>query len=452
MAVVVPWPEPPSPYEIADKLRGLPGRFWLDGSLSTGTDHPRSARWSYLSAEPEEVRTVNFGDAPYSVFDSMVETDDGSSPPFRCPHWVGYIAYDAAWSARAVTGIRTPAIHERGRVPVVRFGRYPWMVAIDHESECTWIVARDRAEAARVHARVHARVVGEAKTPPRIGPVRADTPDRHREAIEGALEAITAGEIYQVNLARQWRCTYTGDPLSLFSAMRGESPVPLGAFLEAEEHVVLSRSMERFLDWDPASGRVVTAPIKGTIGASESALADSLALSADPKERAEHTMIVDLMRNDLSRVAQTGTVKVERAFQVEPYRGLSHLVSTVSAQTREGLSPSELLAATFAPGSVTGTPKARAMELIEALEPRSRGVYTGAIGFIDRQGGLSLSVAIRTAELIGPDLTYFAGGGIVEASQIDREVAETELKAAVFLQALDRVAPSQTLRYHRTLP
>jgi anthranilate/para-aminobenzoate synthase component I len=147
-------------------------------------------------------------------------------------------------------------------------------------------------------------------------------------------------------------------------------------------------------------------------------------------------MIVDLVRNDLGRVAAIGSVQVEQRFAVEPFARLHHLVSTVACTTRPEVRASDILYATFPPGSVTGTPKLRAIETIAALEPVPRGIYTGALGFVDRAGGLSLSVAIRTAVVEGSEASYFAGGGIVEASQITREIAETELKARVFVDAL----------------
>lgn len=147
-------------------------------------------------------------------------------------------------------------------------------------------------------------------------------------------------------------------------------------------------------------------------------------------------MIVDLMRNDLGRIATIGTVEVEKPLLVEPFSGLYHLVSTVHCRTRDGVGLAEILEATFPPGSVTGAPKLRALEIIEELEQHPRGVYCGALGFIDRAGGLSLAVAIRTGVVRGGRVVYWAGGGIVEASDPARELAETELKARVFLDAV----------------
>jgi len=168
-------------------------------------------------------------------------------------------------------------------------------------------------------------------------------------------------------------------------------------------------------------------------------------LRAHPKEHAEHVMIVDLMRNDLSRVAEPGSVRVPAPLCVEPYARLLHLVSTVTCRTRPDVTLAEVLGATFPPGSVTGAPKRAAIELIELLEPRPRGLYTGAIGFVDRAGGLSLAVAIRTAVIERDTLEYWTGGGIVSASDPRAELRETLLKAEVLRDALRMLEPSPRL-------
>ncbi|HKU44274.1 MAG TPA: anthranilate synthase component I family protein, partial [Polyangiales bacterium] len=259
---------------------------------------------------------------------------------------------------------------------------------------------------------------------------------KHARAIELALEHIARGDIYQVNLARRFWARYDGSPLALALAMRRESPVPLGMYFDDGRRAVVGRSMERFLRWQRSERRLETRPIKGTVARSGRDLEEQSALLGDPKEHAEHAMIVDLMRNDLGRVAAVGSVRVEQRFAVEPFARLHHLVSTVACTTRPEVRASDILYATFPPGSVTGTPKLRAIETIAALEPVRRGIYTGALGFVDRAGGLSLCVAIRTAVVEAGVASYFAGGGIVEASDIAREIAETELKARVFVDAL----------------
>lgn len=436
----LPLPRVPGLDRIA---RALPrgGRVWLDSDPA----HPEG-RWTFLASEPREVRVVPFGEpAPLSIFGSLGEpprdpiegAPDGLSAA-TVPWWIGYVSYDAAWSDPKALGLRAPARLPRGPLPIVCLARYETLLAIDRTSDRGWVLGPDRASCESLRERIESRELAPERA--RAGAPTVDAASLHRAAIEHALEAIAAGEIYQVNLARRWSAPYEGSALPLFLAMREASPVPLGMCLEMHDHAVLGRTMERFLRWDRETRRLWTSPIKGTIarsGADDAA--DASRLQSDDKERAEHSMIVDLMRNDLSRVAEVGSVSVKEPLRVEPYAGLSHLVSTVECTTKDDVSATDVLEATFPPGSITGTPKLRAMEIIEREEPHARGVYTGALGYVDRAGGLSLAVAIRTATVTGEEVEYFAGGGLVSASDPDREIAETELKAKVFLEALERL-------------
>ncbi|MEZ4335236.1 MAG: anthranilate synthase component I family protein [Sandaracinaceae bacterium] len=423
-------------------LAALPmrGRFCLDGA----PDHPEG-RWAFLGAEPEEVLEVRFGApvlAPLERLDAdpdlSLEGDPIDLPPDAIPRWVGFLSYDAAWSEPAAFGLRrAPRLTRDPRWPVVWMGRYVKLVAVDLARGEAWALGPDRAASEAL-----ARLLSEP--PPRPSPASGGASPQvwvepspiHRARVEHALEAIAAGDLYQVNLARAWRVPWTGSAVPLFGAMRAASPVPLGAYVELDAGAVVCRTMERFLRWDRRARRLWTSPIKGTIARTgDDDAGEAERLTRDDKERAEHSMIVDLMRNDLSRVAEVGSVRVASALRVEPFAGLSHLVSTVHARTREGVTIRDVIAATFPPGSVTGTPKLAAMELIEREEAEARGVYTGAVGYVDRAGGLSLAVAIRAAR-VDEHATYFAGGGLVSASDPDREIAETELKAEVFLAAI----------------
>ncbi|MBX3270822.1 MAG: anthranilate synthase component I family protein [Sandaracinaceae bacterium] len=434
---------------LEDALAALParGRFCLDGRPG----HPEG-RWTFFGAEPEETVEARWGGSALEALSALdafeargpgapgaLEGDAIPLAPAAVPRWVGFVAYDAAWSRPRAFGLRAPARHARDpRWPIAWMGRYERLVAVDLDGGGAWALGPSRAACEALGRAVRAgRAPREA---PRVGAIvgaiDAEPAALHRARIERALDAIRAGTIYQVNLARAWRARWEGSPLTLYAAMRAASPVPLGALLELDEGAVASRSMERFLRWDRATGALWTSPIKGTIARAGDDAGEARALSADDKERAEHAMIVDLMRNDLSRVAATGTVEVEAPLRVEPFAKLSHLVSTVRCRTRPDATLGDVLAATFPPGSVTGTPKLAAMELIERGEACARGLYTGALGFVDRGGGLSLSVAIRTATILGGELTYFAGGGLVSASDPGREIAETELKARVWFDAL----------------
>jgi anthranilate/para-aminobenzoate synthase component I len=419
------------PRDVALRLAGRPGLVWLDGGLS----HGREGRFSFVSADPCEVRVAE-PDAlsPLSVLEGLGPF--GSSPEsawlaeHEVPRWAGYLAYDAAWA-----GARQRKRCSRAPLPLARFARYDAWFAFDHGQNRGFFVGDDERACAQLAERVSHEPMG-LDLSFEAGEVRATEGSVHERAITRALEHIREGDVYEINLARRFAATFSGNALGLFLKMRESSPVPLGFFMAGEEHAVLGRSMERFLRFEAQERSLWTSPIKGTIARTGDDSAEARALVSDPKEHAEHAMVVDLMRNDLSRVCEVGSVEVSELMAVLPFRDLSHLISTVRGTVRKGVDLRTLLEETFPPGSVTGTPKKRAVELIEELESDARGIYTGALGFVDRAGGCSFAVAIRTAVVHAGEVEYFAGGGIVAASDPARETAETELKARAFLRAL----------------
>lgn len=418
---------------MAERLVDRPGLAWLDGDGSGSED----GRFSFVASDPTQVVTTELdAGAPLSFFDRLASAQtEGATgcalpaelPLARIPLFVGYIAYDASFSGR-------PRRHARSKAKVACFARYEACLAFDHAGQRAFVIGDDRAACERLRARL---VQPARELVARVGAVRVAEATEHAAAIERALEHIARGDIYQVNLARAFAASYEGDALALALAMRRQSPVPFGFFFDDGGRAIVGRSMERFLRFRRATRTLVTRPIKGTLARAGRDADEASTLAHDPKERAEHAMIIDLMRNDLSRVAELGSVRVPEIMAVERYAKLSHLVSTVECRTRPEVDLREILEATFPPGSVTGTPKLRAMEIIEALESEPRGVYTGAYGHVSRDGGLELAVAIRTAVVEHGQARYFAGGGIVEASQVARELAETELKARVFCDALE---------------
>lgn len=419
------------PGRVAACLDGRPGLLWLDAD-----GRSERGRYAFVGSDPVQVRRRTFVEGnPWTVFDDLGEPDppaegpsDGPAPA-RVPRWAGYVAYDATWAA----GTRVAPRHERPDDPTtVWLGRYDAWTCFDLIAGRAWLLGDD-AEAC---ARLRARLTGNpGPIPARVGSLRSEPAETHLHAITRAKEHIAAGDIYQVNLARRWWASFEGRPLGLAIGMHRASPVPLGFFLDAGDHAVVSRTMETFLEWEGPGGELRTRPIKGTIARHGRDAHEATQLRTDAKERAEHAMIVDLMRNDLGRVAVHGTVDVRDVMAVEPYAKLSHLVSMVQCRTREGIRGCDVLEATFPPGSVTGTPKVRAIELIEALEGGPRGVYCGALGHVTRTGGMHWAVAIRTAQIARGRVTYHAGGGIVEASDPERELAEADLKARAFLDA-----------------
>lgn len=254
---------------------------------------------------------------------------------------------------------------------------------------------------------------------------------RHREAVEEIRRRIGDGGFYVANLCVPFRGHVEGEARDLALAAFERARPPFGAWLDLGDRILLSLSMERALSLE--GGRLRCEPIKGTCPRSGDPEADAqaaAALKASPKERAEHTMIVDLVRNDLGRVARAGTVEVAAALEVRPYGTVQHLVSAVEAEAAPGAGLADILRAVLPGGSVTGAPKHAVCRHLAAVEAAPRGFYCGALGWIAPGGSaFDLAMPIRTAELQGAALTYWAGGGITRLSDPEEEWAEVLLKA-----------------------
>ncbi len=357
---------------------------------------------------------------------------EGAFPPIVAIGWLGYDL------GRWVERLPAPPPEEL-RLPALWF-RFPrWIVARDEGTGTNALLApagilrRARAEVEQVLRRP--RRAGRFRLP---APLRSDFTRAGYEAIvESARELIAAGELFQVNLSQRFAGRFEGDALSLYDHLRGANASPFGACFVAGDAALLSSSPERFLR---VEGREVeTRPIKGTRPRTGEPTADAEAaaeLERDEKERAELTMIVDVERNDLSRVCEAGTVVVPRLAGTEAYARVFHRVATVVGKLRGGIGPADLLRATFPTGSVTGAPKIRAMEAIAALERTGRGLYTGALGWIGGDGSLDLSVAIRVLSLRGDRIAYRVGGGIVYDSRPPAEYEETLVKGRAIEEAL----------------
>lgn len=328
--------------------------------------------------------------------------------------WAGFCAYDLGRAVERVPELSTPG----PALPDLRLGRFEARLRIDPDGACT---LEGRGPGLRELERVL-----EAPTRPPTGPTLGgwrSSLDRGawETAVGRVLEHLRAGDCYQVNLTRRLETDDVPDPASLFRALVARNPAPHAALVRIGDVAVLSASPESFLRRD---GRAIsTRPIKGT-----SASADSLLRSE--KDRAENVMIVDLARNDLGRVCEYGSVRVPELCVLETHPGLHHLVSTVSGTLRADVGVGDVIRATFPPASVTGCPKPRVLEIIETLEPVRRGVYCGAVGFVDADRDvIDLNVAIRTFTLTGGRTYLGVGGAIVADSDPGAEWEETELKA-----------------------
>lgn len=279
--------------------------------------------------------------------------------------------------------------------------------------------------------------LSDAATGPAAARIEVPRPlwsrDRYDAAFARVQAYIAAGDCYQVNLTFPMMAAFTGDPLSVYAMLAARQPVGEGAFVNLDGSVVLSRSPELFFAVDEA-GRIKTRPMKGTAPRGETPDQDraaAKALAASEKDRAENLMIVDLLRNDISRICLPGTVRVPQLFTIEPYATVHQMTSTVIGQLAGDVDFDQILTALFPCGSITGAPKIRAMQIIAELEGAARGAYCGAIGWMDPAGPMRFSVAIRSPVVTAPGwLRLNVGGGITHDSRADLEWEEALCKAA----------------------
>jgi anthranilate synthase component 1 len=420
----------------------------------------RLARYSFLGRDPEATLTAGK--------DGVVVTDAGGTraeaggllPALRArlgppatevpglPRFtggaVGYLAYDAVRLFE-----RIPDRHRASDMPLASFAFYRSLVAFDHVQQRLVLIAH--AEPGRRTAYERAREVldgleqdlRQEREPGRAGEpapaLAAGLGDgaSYRDAIGRAKEYIAAGDIFQVVLSRQQRVAGPFDAFAVYRALRMVNPSPYMYFLKDGETAVAGASPEMLVRVE--NGRVETRPIAGTYPRGKSPEEDEVLagrLLADEKERAEHLMLVDLGRNDVGRVCRFGSVSVPEFMKVERYSHVAHLVSSVTGELREGKDALDALSATFPAGTLSGAPKIRAMEIIDELEPVRRGLYGGALGYVDLRGNLDFCIAIRTIVLREGHATVQAGAGIVADSDPSAEERETEAKAGALFEAL----------------
>jgi para-aminobenzoate synthetase component 1 len=350
---------------------------------------------------------------------------------------VGFFGYELARELERIPVRARPDAD----LPDLMVGLYPFALAEELGSGRRLVVGRgDERDARRFRDAVAALGTGAplGEPAPPAGPPRS-TFDRpaYLRALARVREHILDGDIYQVNLSQRFELPYAGRPEPLQAALRARFPAPFGALLRAPGLAVVSSSPELFLRRRGAE--LQCRPIKGTRPRGRDPEHDRqlrAELEASPKEQAELAMIVDLVRNDLGRVAELGSVEVELPFRTEAWSTVFHRVATVRCRLARERSAADVLQATFPPASVTGTPKLRAQQLIEELEPVRRHVYTGAIGWVGADGDLDLSVAIRIATLVDGRLLLPVGGGITLLSEPAAEYDETLHKARALFDVL----------------
>lgn len=424
---------------------------------------PRLGRWSYVAADPflrltskegrirlgEERRT---GD-PWTILERCLARfhlprDPAVASPFQTGA-IGWIGYEAARHLERLPA----AARDEPPFPDLELAFYDTIVAFDHLERRSWILASglpERAPEARFERRrLRLETFAErlARAPALALPSRLAVPpptsnftrSEFEAAIQRVIDYVLSGDIFQANLAQRFSTPLPDglDPFDLYRRLRRITPAPMAAFLDFGSTVIASASPERFLRLE--GSRVETRPIKGTRPRGRTPQEDELLareLLASEKERAENVMIVDLLRNDLSRVCRPHSVQVPELCVLERHPTVHHLVSTVTGELESGRGSVDLLRATFPGGSITGAPKIRAMELIAELEPDRRGPYCGVILWLGFDGAMDSAITIRTLAIHDRTLTFAVGGGITALSEPTAEYEETMAKAAALLRAL----------------
>lgn len=453
--------------EVFERLMALPFPFLLDtGMLVDGLGHH-----SFIGADPflvmqargreimlrEGSKTTCYTGDPMTELKVVLSRYAMPAGTGRFPFnggAVGYFSYDLG---REFEKIPARAADDLA-VPDLCLGFYDLVVAVDMRTGETTLVSTglpEREPAGRERARARlAEFTAMLEGKPRIkgrwpggggyapnsgetGLVSNFTPGDYREVVRRAVEYIYAGDIFQVNLSQRFRTPRSVDAWELYKRLRKVNPAPFAAFLAYEDLEIISASPERFLKVE--EGLVETRPIKGTRPRGRTPEEDArmrAELLDSEKDRAELMMIVDLERNDLGRVCEIGSVRVPELYRLEEYATVFHLVSTVEGRLRPDKDVTDLLAASFPGGSITGAPKIRAMEIIEELEPVRRGVYTGSIGYLGFDGRADLNIVIRTILARGDSFYFQVGGGITADSEPHREYVETLDKARALVRAL----------------
>ena len=472
----------PSPAEACARLLDLPYLLLLESS-ARGT---ALSRYSYLTADPSQVWTSHPADdrdvlREVAEFLAANRQDPiAGLPPFQ-GGVAGFLGYEFG---RRLERLPAPRADDLA-LPDAWLGAYDWVIAWDHEQGRAWVLALDpglrrgdkragdasplstswrggqgvrtagprgrgaagpsatsRIEDIVQRLRAPLAIVREIHTGPPPDVRSGFTREEYLRTVERVRQYILAGDIFQANMSQRFSAPWTDEPFDFYRRLIAANPAPFSAYFQGDGFAVASASPERFLSVD-AAGHVETRPIKGTrprgaTPAEDRRLANELLASA--KDRAENVMIVDLLRNDLSKVCRPGSVEVPALCALESHPTVHHLESIVTGRLEPGRTAADLLRAAFPGGSITGAPKVRAMEILTELEPVARGVYCGTIGWLSLTGAMDCSIAIRTVTLREGCAYFHAGGGIVADSDPAMEYQETLDKAAGIRRAFGTTA------------
>ncbi len=435
-------------------VRDLPDAIWLDSGKPGSTQ----GRFDIISACPDALIetcgvqstiTDNSGKTtsdkdPFELAEQLLQpllpVDSAASNYPFVGGLIGYFAYDLG---RRLIDIDNRACAATN-LPDMRIGRFLWALIVDHSARQCQLVFHNHCS-----PQLRRDIVQRFKTQSQPDTERklftlakkfTATLDQgqYQQTIQRIKNYIAAGDCYQTNFAQHFSATFKGDLWTAYKGLRENLPSPYSAFWQWPDQALLCLSPERFIQ--SVDGVVETKPIKGTAKRGATVIEDrqlSEQLVNSSKDRAENLMIVDLLRNDLSKNCESGSIAVPKLFELESFANVHHLVSTVTGKLEEHSTPLKLLRDSFPGGSITGAPKKRAMEIIEELEPVRRSAYCGSIGYISANNRMDSNIAIRTVIADGEQLHCWGGGGIVADSQEQREYQESIDKISALLGALE---------------
>ena len=441
-------PYSPDPLGLFARLRARPGAILLDSGRPVAT-----GRFDIISSDPLATLEITHQGEASIESDQLSPPAQVANDAFALQQWlldqldipaetselpflgglIGYWGYDVGRKTLSIPSHQASPV----TLPQARLGLYDWCITLDHMAQQAWLIATPQRRE---------QVEGWLNQPPAPthpftlrNPFKAELSQAQYVTRFNAVQRyIRAGDCYQINLAQRFYADYQGDEWQAYLQLRKATPTPYSGFMAWGDKAVMSLSPERFIQC--RNGEVETRPIKGTRprGATfeeDRALAEQLLSST--KDRAENVMIVDLLRNDLGRVCQPGTIRVPQLCHLESYPNVHHLVSVVQGSLARAYTPLSLLKAAFPGGSITGAPKIRAMQIIAELEPCQRSVYCGSLGYVDVRGSMDTSIAIRTVVAEAGKVHVWGGGGLVADSQAEEEYTETLDKIRHLIGALE---------------
>lgn len=434
--------------------------------LDSGMDHDKLGKYSFIGFDPiavikskddnieitRENEIKRFKGHPFEELRKILKEfkmDYNSSLPF-VGGAVGYLSYDLC---HFVEKLPRKAVDDVN-IPDMYFGIYDGVIAIDHRNGkdkvyiATLGIKKDEEKLFEdIYSKIREAEDKEKKAEVKFRDEKVDikfesnfeSREKYEETIQKVRDYIKTGDIYQVNLTQRFKCETEESPYNIYGKLRTINPAPFASYLDLGDTQIVSSSPERFIKIN--DGIIETRPIKGTINRGKTKEEDEKnreILVNSKKDQAELLMIVDLERNDLGKIAKTGTVKVTELFHLEEYATVYHLVSTVKAEVDEKYDVVDCIKATFPGGSITGAPKIRAMEIIDELEPTQRNIYTGSIGYIGFNGEVDLNIVIRTMIYKDKKVYFNAGGGITWDSNPKLEYDESIFKLKALMNALER--------------